>query len=318
MGFNRVITTILATALLLIGPAANSAVQPTDNISLKISPPRSLDDARVDVIDTNHNSVVLTDCPTPACSGDPLSASIADNLKPNVSVLHVGDHVMVSLQIGPTRVLQSISLRSQFLPASWRILAMSAGYAATLLLATFLTAGHPIRLIVGEDNRYSNSKFQMALWFSIMLSTYITMVACRVIGFGCDFWGGVNIPTNLLALSGASALTFGAAKGITTAKVQTALAAGTQNPKSAAGSPHFMVDLVCNDIGAYDLGDFQMLVFTLLAVAMYLVWFFHWFGDIQSAKSVTLPDVDTTILAAFGLGQGAYLTKKAAGNVGTS
>jgi len=30
-----------------------------------------------------------------------------------------------------------------------------------------------------------------------------------------------------------------------------------------------------------------------------------------------LPDVDTTILATFGLGQGAYLTKKAVGEVGT-
>jgi hypothetical protein len=28
--------------------------------------------------------------------------------------------------------------------------------------------------------------------------------------------------------------------------------------------------------------------------------------------------VDTTILATFGLGQGAYLAKKAAGNVGSS
>jgi hypothetical protein len=28
---------------------------------------------------------------------------------------------------------------------------------------------------------------------------------------------------------------------------------------------------------------------------------------------VTLPDVDTTILSAFGLGQGAYLAKKALG-----
>ena len=31
-----------------------------------------------------------------------------------------------------------------------------------------------------------------------------------------------------------------------------------------------------------------------------------------------MPDVDTTILATFGLGQGAYLTKKAVGAVGTS
>jgi hypothetical protein len=33
-------------------------------------------------------------------------------------------------------------------------------------------------------------------------------------------------------------------------------------------------------------------------------------------RTVTLPDVDSTVLAAFGLGQGAYLGKKLAGAAG--
>jgi len=76
--------------------------------------------------------------------------------------------------------------------------------------------------------------------------------------------------------------------------------------------------LVQNDYGRFDFGDFQMLIVTFLAVVMYLMLIFHFLGYIAKVDTVTLPDVDTTILSAFGIGQGAYLTKKAAGNVGTS
>ena len=92
------------------------------------------------------------------------------------------------------------------------------------------------------------------------------------------------------------------------------------DPKNALqpGQERFFRDLVQNDVGGFDFGDFQMLVVTFLAVAMYLILIFHFLGSIDFTKTLTLPDVDTTILAGFGLGQGAYLTKKAAGNVGTS
>jgi hypothetical protein len=40
----------------------------------------------------------------------------------------------------------------------------------------------------------------------------------------------------------------------------------------------------------------------------------HFTVDITGA----LPDVDTTVLSAFGLSRGSYLVKKASGNVGTT
>jgi hypothetical protein len=112
-------------------------------------------------------------------------------------------------------------------------------------------------------------------------------------------------------------LTFAGAKGITTAKVDAAIAQGVANPKPA-GQPSFWRDLLQNDIGTFDLGDFQMFVVTLLAVGMFLASVFHYLSFIQTQNPSRLPDVDTTILAAFGLGQGAYLTKKAVGDVGKS
>jgi hypothetical protein len=53
-----------------------------------------------------------------------------------------------------------------------------------------------------------------------------------------------------------------------------------------------------------------MLVVTLLAAVAYLIRIYAFLGQVELIQAVTLPDVDTTLLATFGLGQGAYLTKK--------
>jgi len=212
------------------------------------------------------------------------------------------------------------------------------GPALTLLLAFlicflayYLLSGlHPMQLIVGEDNRYSNSKFQTALWFGVLITTYISTVALRIWAAGGNLVDNVSIPTNLLLLSGMSAFSFAAAKGITTSKVNAAQASGQADPKNSVNAkPNLLLDLTHDDGVAappagtpqkpmLDLGDFQMVVVTLLAVAVYLVLVYHFLGSIPKSAKVSLPDVDTTILATFGLGQGAYLTKKAVGNVGQS
>ena len=69
---------------------------------------------------------------------------------------------------------------------------------------------------------------------------------------------------------------------------------------------------------AFDIGDSQMLVVSLVAVRMYFVLIFHALGEIAAKATNDLPNVDTAILASFGRGQGAYLTKKAGGTAGTS
>jgi len=200
-------------------------------------------------------------------------------------------------------------------------------------LAAIVTKGAPLKFIVGQDNRYSNSKFQVALWFWIVISSYVAVVISRVWFAGWDFLGSVNIPQNLLVLSGLSALTYGGAKAITTAKANAAdaQAAAAAVPGSGVAPPaatktsllpgqeNFFRDLVQNDVGSFDFGDFQAVAVTLLAAVMYTLLVFHFLSNPELTQAVTsLPDVDTTLLAAFGVGQGAYLTKKAAGNVGTS
>jgi hypothetical protein len=59
-----------------------------------------------------------------------------------------------------------------------------------------------------------------------------------------------------------------------------------------------------------------MFVITVLAVGVYLIQAVHFLGTIEMLSVVSLPDVGSTILTTFGVGQGAYLAKKAVGKVG--
>jgi hypothetical protein len=201
-----------------------------------------------------------------------------------------------------------------------------------LLGGGLLSGGNPLKLTIGEDGRYSNSKFQIAVWFFVLVVTYLTTLILRIWYAGCDFIGGVNIPTNLLLVSGLSVITFAAAKAITTTKVDDEKAAPNGNPdpkNSAHAVANLFKNLTHNDGAAksnagppipptLDFGDFQMLVITLIATCTYLVLAFNFLSSIEMSRSIDLPDIDTTILALFGLGHGAYLTKKAAGDVGQS
>jgi hypothetical protein len=67
---------------------------------------------------------------------------------------------------------------------------------------------------------------------------------------------------------------------------------------------------VNDDYGVLNLARFQIMVITFVAVAVYLARVVAVFTDLPLTATMMLPDVDTTILAAFGLGQGAYLTYK--------
>jgi hypothetical protein len=275
---------------------------------------------RVDSISKDSSSIDVTDC----SSGEHAQLLVKDSaLQERVKTLQSGDIVDLAFDSN-SKALQTISIRTADVSVRARFLVLGASAVALLLLSMILTLLHPLRLIVGEDGRYSNSKFQIALWFGILLTTYLAAAWLRVSAIGWNFLGGINIPTNLLLISGVSVFTFGAAKGITTEKVRDAIAAGDPDPKSQTQSANFLLDLTHDDgkngdaTPKFDLGDFQMLVITLVAAGMYLVVVFHFLGTLEMRKVSSLPDVDTTILAAFGLGQGAYLTKKALGEVGKS
>lgn len=171
-------------------------------------------------------------------------------------------------------------------------------------------------VITGLDNRYSNSKTQIAFWFFILISSYIATNGLRILFGGLDFVGGVSIPQNLLLLSGLSAFTFVTAKGITQNKVDNAKAKqisegdSSKKVKSGPQDGRRFADLFQNDDGTVDLSDFQMIIVTGLAFCVYFVQVVSFLSTIELRHIVSLPDLDTTILSVFGLGQGSFLVKK--------
>jgi hypothetical protein len=224
--------------------------------------------------------------------------------------LHPGDLVWVKAS-GET--MQDVEVQKESV-AFLRILVTLLLLAALLWIIAWLavrgTSYGIARFLVGRDNRYSKSKFQIAIWFATVIVAYLATLYLRWWTSVPSLIGGVDIPQNLLLLSGISALSFGTAKGIAQGKENRAAAAGV-DAKPTADRPRFPTDLVSDDSGQPDLGDFQMVVITLIAVGIYVVQIVDFLSLLHMTAQVSLPDVDPTLLGIFGISHGAYLTKKA-------
>jgi len=179
---------------------------------------------------------------------------------------------------------------------------------------------NPWKLVDGADGRPSTSKLQWFLWTVVIIFSY-TAVSCS-----SGFKTISNIPPNVLIAMGLSVTTMAAAKGITVSYVdnrkivksnvqkdktdqtavrgnkakQTVVQEYKRDPTAGPGS------LVQDDDGFPDLSKIQMLVWTLIAVAFYLL---RTVQAIQGKES-ELPDIDAALMVLMGLGQGAYLGKK--------
>ena len=71
-------------------------------------------------------------------------------------------------------------------------------------------------------------------------------------------------------------------------------------------------DLFTNGDGEADLGDFQMILISVVSAGIFAFASLDYLSALAVVKEMTLPDVDPALLTAFGLGQGTYLVKKAA------
>lgn len=329
--FLMTVVLCLSAPPMLVSAADDSAEKTLDYVQVADV---ADDQLSLDVAQVPFNDCKSTDEGSALSTCRQLHLVVKDTVvKDRLKTLHKGDRIKITyLQEKDQNVLTQFCLDRLKSSVSVRIFVLVVTTLACVLFGVFWTRSNPLRLIIGLDGRYSNSKFQIALWFLVLVVTYLSTLWMRVWFAGCDFIEGVSIPQNLLLVSGMSVITYGGAKAITQTKVadEKAKPDGNQDPKNSANAaPNFFKDLTHDDGKAaqgqnpavpaqLDFGDFQMLMITLIAVATYLVVAFNFLGTIQLAKSVSLPDLDNTILATFGLGHGAYLVKKAAGGVGQS
>jgi hypothetical protein len=200
-----------------------------------------------------------------------------------------------------------------------RLLVMLGLAVALLALAGRLISGAPSALALGEDGRYSSSKWQMLVWFTVLVVAYGATLLLRAWAGGIAYAGGVGIPAKLLILSGMSALTFAGARTIRQVRENRA-AARTAAPATPDGrptepptrpKPRFPADLVRDGGEPPDLARFQMIVVTVLAVTVYVIRVFGCLGQVELVAVTSLPDVDTALLGGVGISHGAYLATKA-------
>lgn len=242
-------------------------------------------------------------------------------LRTLVKSLHRGDLVTCQTEKGKD-ALKDLQVDAPEVSGWWRLATM-AGAALLVWLFAWLVLGKGeiSKLILGVDGLYSKSKFQLVVWFGALMVAYLSALWLRFCYSSNYLIGTVNVPTNLLVLSGLSALSFAGAKAITQTKqdrVDAAVAKGVPGAAALQKGPapgrvaNLVYDLTHDDGGNVDLGDFQMVLITLVAALTYVVQVSMFLRTLDLSATVTLPDADSTILAAFGLGQGAYLLKKAA------
>jgi hypothetical protein len=258
---------------------------------------------------------------TPTDGVTPITLRVDDpKLRAEFLDANVGDTVLATVGDNPPAEILAITQITHPVSGGLRIMALAGPFALLLLGAAAVTNWRPQQFLIGVDNRFSNSQCQAAFWFSALATAYAATLILRVSAFGLGYLGGVGIPQNLAALTGLSALSFGAAKVITVSKLNpppnAASPAVASRVKSPALRANFIRDLVSNDRGGADFGDFQMMLITGAAVTIFIGQSFHFLGQIALVPPVTLPEVDTTLLASFGIGQGAYLIKKGASNPG--
>lgn len=237
--------------------------------------------------------------------------------------------LMLLLLASPAAATTSIDSCVSMPSAAMRAGALILGALIVAIAGFIATGGKLKQIFVGADNRYSNSICQVAIWFGIMMSCYLAALFLRLHGtIGCTSWlvGGIDIPGQLAAMSGLSALTFAGAKAVTVQKDAAAKDANLRQApkirqgtaervpeKTAAVNPPRLADLFQNDQGQFDIGDFQMLFITVIAAAIYVLATFAFLGtNALMSANTSLPPVDSSLLAAFGISQGAYLAKKAA------
>lgn len=165
-----------------------------------------------------------------------------------------------------------------------------------LLVSAITRDWNPLKFTIGEDNRYSISKFQLLLWTIAVLFAYVTVIYARLEqGLSADV---PDVPGNVLLALGLSGATSVVAKSIKVNNLHTGRELGTTLPDTGPLST-----LLTNNDGSLSLHKLQYLVWTFVAIGVFLV-------SLDQGNRLTLPDIDTTLLVLSGIGAGTYLSQK--------
>jgi hypothetical protein len=207
------------------------------------------------------------------------------------------------------------------------------GLALVWIVLLIATKKHPWALVIGEDGRPSTSKFQIFVWTAAVVFAFLAIFELR---FASGYYNGLpGVPTNLLIAMGISVATAVSAKSIAmNAQTTPDSAAGPAVTVAAVATPNDPATpavaavitpppptatqtggIFTDDEGRPDLGKVQLVLWTVIAVSVFLS---QVFAVVNAARSVdaisklSLPDIGRTLMILMGLGHGAYIGKKLA------
>lgn len=170
-------------------------------------------------------------------------------------------------------------------------------------LALFLVIGvAALKLLIGVDGRVSTSKTVAIAWTYLLASAILAFVLSK-------FGGYPQALDNLMhaGLEGQYGLLVGgplgaaiAAKGIVGKQLGEDPTAKTRASEGESANP---VQLVQNDAAETDLGDFQYVLFNLVAMVFFV-------GTLFGSPAAGLPHIPDVLLALTSVGAVGYVAKK--------
>ena len=164
------------------------------------------------------------------------------------------------------------------------------------------------RLWEGKDRRASFSKFQFWLWTLVVVFAVLSIAIARAIASEGILESVDEIPDNVLGVLGISVFTATGAKVRTTLFVDRRLTTKRVKKKQDTTTP--LQELVADDAGVPELAKIQMLLFTLVAVIIFLVTTAEAINSGEE-NNMVLPDIDRALLILMGISSAGYLGKKA-------
>src|SRR5688572_12272431 len=170
---------IALAGILLVTPPLTAQSAPADGSVV----------GRVISIAPDRSSVTLA----PREGGRAVVWTVADlpDARERAKAFHVGD-VIAARTVPRNGALQIVATTpvTVTVPIGARLLIVGGTAFVLWLIARLWAPGGVRWLVLGEDNRYSNSKVQLALWTWLLFTVYLATVLLRLKGGGLSFLGG--------------------------------------------------------------------------------------------------------------------------------
>jgi hypothetical protein len=188
-------------------------------------------------------------------------------------------------------------------PYLWGIVAVLCMYLTSIVVTRTADKGiniNPFALACGADKNLSASLLQFLLFTYLTIFSYVAVFAARL-GADKGFSEWLTVPQNLLILMGISVVSATASKGIVVSYVEQGKLPPPTEDKSG---------VTTDKDGQTALTKVQMIIWTIIAVGIYLLIVLDFLRNKKYLDSTELPDVDGSLLVLMGAAQGAYLGGK--------